>query len=45
MRCFDDPQSITTDGTQPQIYDCDALTMQQWHVPTNRVTTYGRVPS
>lgn len=33
-RCLDDPQAVTTDGTQLQIYDCNGLSTQQWHVPT-----------
>lgn len=33
-RCLDDPQAVTTDGTQLQVYDCNGLWTQVWHVPT-----------
>lgn len=32
-RCLDDPQAQTADGTQLQIYDCNGLSTQVWHVP------------
>ncbi|MGW7539085.1 ricin-type beta-trefoil lectin domain protein [Amycolatopsis sp. NPDC054798] len=32
-RCLDDPQAQTADGTQLQIYDCNGLFTQSWHVP------------
>ncbi|MGO4533902.1 ricin-type beta-trefoil lectin domain protein [Leifsonia sp. 2MCAF36] len=33
-RCLDDPAAVTTDGTQLQIYDCNGLSTQVWHMPT-----------
>lgn len=31
-RCIDDPSSSTTDGTQLQLWDCNATGAQQWSV-------------
>ncbi|MGW4568709.1 ricin-type beta-trefoil lectin domain protein [Streptomyces sp. NPDC004561] len=32
-RCLDDPQANTANGTQLQIYDCNGLFTQVWHLP------------
>jgi hypothetical protein len=34
-RCLDDPNGVTTDYTQLQIYDCNGLLPQQWTMPAN----------
>jgi hypothetical protein len=31
-RCLDDPAGNTASGTQLQIYDCNGLWTQVWHV-------------
>jgi hypothetical protein len=32
-KCLDDPGSSTTDGTQLQIYTCNATAAQKWTLP------------
>ncbi|MFC9645349.1 ricin-type beta-trefoil lectin domain protein, partial [Streptomyces mirabilis] len=46
-RCLDDPQANTANGTQLQIYDCNGLSTQVWHLtgsnqgPTGAITGPG----
>jgi alpha-galactosidase len=41
-RCLDDPNSITTNGTQPVIWDCSGATNQQWTRSGNQLQVLGK---
>lgn len=32
-KCLDDPNSSTTNGTQPQIWSCSGANNQKWTIP------------
>jgi len=41
-RCFDDPMSNTSNGTQPIIWDCSGATNQRWTVTGSTIRVFGK---
>ena len=41
-RCFDDPMSVTTNGTQPIIWDCSGAPNQRWAVGGGTIRVLGK---
>jgi alpha-galactosidase len=41
-RCLDDPMSVSTNGTQPIIWDCSGQPNQRWTVTGNTIRVFGK---
>jgi len=41
-RCLDNPQSATTNGTQPIIWECSGVTNQRWNINGSTIQVQGK---